>query len=120
MSLKLFPDDIINHYNLREKALDGYVYTWRFDAACTVYHKLASWQINSYANAWDDMATSKYNTRPVFGSMSPTPSGLICAWTTLVSNILATKNLSTSILCYALKYMTLLRIGLAISTVASI
>ncbi len=26
MSLKLFPDDIINHYNLQEKALNGYVY----------------------------------------------------------------------------------------------
>jgi hypothetical protein len=26
MSLKLFPDDIINHYNLCEKALNGYVY----------------------------------------------------------------------------------------------
>jgi hypothetical protein len=26
MPLKLFPDDIINHYNLREKALNGYVY----------------------------------------------------------------------------------------------
>ncbi len=26
MPLKLFPDDIINHYNLSEKALNGYVY----------------------------------------------------------------------------------------------
>ena len=26
MPLKLFPDDIIEHYNLREKALNGYVY----------------------------------------------------------------------------------------------
>jgi hypothetical protein len=26
MPLKLFPDDIIDHYNLREKALNGYVY----------------------------------------------------------------------------------------------
>ncbi len=26
MPLKLFPDDIINHYNLCEKALNGYVY----------------------------------------------------------------------------------------------
>ena len=26
MPLKLFPDDIIQHYNLQEKALNGYVY----------------------------------------------------------------------------------------------
>jgi hypothetical protein len=26
MPLKLFPGDIINHYNLREKALNGYAY----------------------------------------------------------------------------------------------
>ncbi len=26
MPIKLFPDDIIEHYGLREKALDGYVY----------------------------------------------------------------------------------------------
>jgi hypothetical protein len=26
MPLKLFPDDIIEHYNLREKALNGYIY----------------------------------------------------------------------------------------------
>jgi hypothetical protein len=26
MLLKLFPDDIIDHYNLRENALNGYVY----------------------------------------------------------------------------------------------
>jgi hypothetical protein len=26
MPLKLFPDDIINHYNLQEKACNGYVY----------------------------------------------------------------------------------------------
>jgi hypothetical protein len=26
MPLKLFPDDIIKHYNLHEKALNGYVY----------------------------------------------------------------------------------------------
>ena len=26
MPLKLFPDDIVEHYNLKEKALNGYVY----------------------------------------------------------------------------------------------
>jgi hypothetical protein len=59
------------------------MYTWKFDVACTVYHKPASWQTSYYANAWDNMATLKYNTCPVFGSASHAPSGLICALITL-------------------------------------
>jgi hypothetical protein len=54
------------------------MYTWRFDAACAAYHKPASWQISSTNNAWVSMATSKYNTCPVFESMSHTPYSLIC------------------------------------------
>jgi hypothetical protein len=34
MPLKLFPDDIINHYNLQEKALNGYVY---MEIQCGMY-----------------------------------------------------------------------------------
>jgi hypothetical protein len=67
------------------------MYTWKFGAACTVYHKPASWQTSYYPNTWDNMATSKYNTRLVFENTSPGPSGLICTSTTLVSNTLATK-----------------------------
>jgi hypothetical protein len=93
--------------------------TWKFDVACMVYHKPESWQTSYYTNTWDNMATSKYNTHPIFGNASPGPSDLICASTTLVSNTLATKISSTSLLHYTLKYMKLLRIGLAISTVAS-
>jgi hypothetical protein len=63
MPLKLFPDDIIDYYNLQEKALNGYVYM-ELDAACTVYHKPVSWQTSFYDNAWVSMATSKYNTSP--------------------------------------------------------
>ena len=58
--------------------------TWKFDAACMVYHKRASWPISYSANIWDDMATSKYNKPPVFGSTSPSPSGFICTSMTLV------------------------------------
>jgi hypothetical protein len=79
-------------------------YAWRFDAACTVYHKPASWQTNSYDNAWVSMATSKYNTSPVFGITSHTPSGLICATTILESNALTMKISNTSLLPYALTY----------------
>ena len=78
--------------------------TWGFDATCMVYHKPASWQTSYYANAWDGMATSKYNACLVFGNTSPSPSGLICALTTLVPNTLATKISSTSFLCYALEH----------------
>jgi hypothetical protein len=42
------------------------MYTWKFGAACTVYHKSASWQTSYYTNAWDNIATSKYNTSPGF------------------------------------------------------
>ncbi len=41
MPLKLFPDDIVEHYNLTEKALNGYVYM-ASDVECMVYNKLAS------------------------------------------------------------------------------
>ncbi len=34
MPLKLFPDDIIDHYNLCEKALNGYVY---MEIQCGMY-----------------------------------------------------------------------------------
>jgi hypothetical protein len=64
MPPKLFPDDIINHYNLQEKALNVAKYTWRFNAAGTVYHMLASWQTSSFDNTWVGMATSKYITHP--------------------------------------------------------
>jgi hypothetical protein len=101
------------------------MYTWKFDTACMVYHKPSSWQISYYANAYGDMATSKYNTCPVFGNTSPSQSGLICASTTLVSNTLVTKISSTfflhcTLLRYALKHEKLLRIRLVISTVALI
>jgi hypothetical protein len=66
------------------------------------------------------MATLKYNTHPVFGSTSHAPSGLTCALTTLESNTLAMKISNISLLHYALRYVKLLRIGLAISTAASI
>jgi hypothetical protein len=74
------------------------MYIWRFGAACTVYHKPASWQTSYYANAWDGMATSKYNACLVFGNTSPSPSDLTCVLTTLVSNTLAMKISSTSFL----------------------
>ncbi len=96
------------------------MYTWKFGAACTVYHKLASWQTSHYANSLDNMATLKYNTHPDFGNTSPSLSSLICGPTTLVSNTSAMGILSTSFLCYALKCTKLLMIGMAISTAALI
>ncbi len=91
MLLKLFLDDIIDHYNLREKTLNSYVYMEIQRCMHGYYHKPASWQTSSYDNAWDNMATSNYNTCPVFGSTSPITSGLICASMTLVSNTKAIK-----------------------------
>ncbi len=38
--LKLFSNDIIEHYSLCEKPSMA-MYTWRFDVACMVYHKPA-------------------------------------------------------------------------------
>jgi hypothetical protein len=92
MSLKFFPDKIIGHYNLREKALMA-MYTWKFGAACTVYQKPASWQTSFIANSWDDMATLKCNTHTVFRNMSPGPSGLICALTIFGVKYIGDKNL---------------------------
>jgi hypothetical protein len=96
------------------------MYTWRFDAACTVYHKPAYWQTSSYDITWVSMATSKYNTHPVFGSTFHAPSGSICALMTLESSTMAMKISNTSLLHYALRRMKLLRIALAIYTEASI
>ncbi len=96
------------------------MYPWRFDAACTVYYKLASWQTSSYDKAWVGMTTLKYNTHLVFGNTSHAPSGSICALTTLETSTAAMKISNTSLLHYALIHMKLLRIGLAIYTAASI
>jgi hypothetical protein len=96
------------------------VYTWRFDMACTVYHKPASWQTSSYNKAWVGMATLKYIPRLVFGSTSQALSGSICASTTFELSTLAMKILNTSLLQCAMRHMKLLWIGLAIYTVASI
>ncbi len=71
-------------------------------------------------NARVSIATSKYNTRPVFGSTSHTPSSLICESRILESHTSAMTVSNTSLLHYALRHMKLLRIGLLISTVASI
>jgi hypothetical protein len=41
MPLKLFPDDIIKHYNLQENYSMA-TFTWRSDVACMGYHKPTS------------------------------------------------------------------------------
>lgn len=41
MPLRIIPEHIIDQYDLRSKAKNGYVYTWKFDVQCTAYHKPA-------------------------------------------------------------------------------
>jgi hypothetical protein len=87
MKIKDLPEEFVRMYNLTNKA--GYAQQGR-------------------------MATLKYNTHQVFGSISLSPSDSICALMTLASNISAMKISNTSLRHYALSHMRLLRIGLVI------
>jgi hypothetical protein len=82
MPMRLIPNDIIEHYGLQEKALNGYVYM-EYAAACTDSHRPASLPTSSSIRALLAMATSNNRTLPACGSTSPGPSGSTCASTTL-------------------------------------
>ncbi len=117
MLLKLFPDDIIDHYNLHEKALNGYVYMeiWRgmsgLPQAGILANKLLCQHLgqHGYFEVQHTPSLWKHLSRPIWFN-------LICAPTTLVSNTLVMRISSTSFVHYALKHTKLLTIGLAIST----
>jgi hypothetical protein len=119
MPLKLFPDDIVEHYNLKEKALNGYVYMeirrgmYGLPQAGILANKL-------YENDWADTAISRCNTHPVCGSTSRDPYGSICVSTISASNISARKISNTFFRHYALRLTKLLKTGQAIYTAESI
>ncbi len=90
MPLQLIPNDIIKHYRLREKAVNGYVYM-EIRKGMYASHKPASLPTNSSNSVWHAMDTSNNLTRLASGSTLHNPSGSTCTWTTWGSNILVTK-----------------------------
>ena len=76
MPIPLFLADIIDHYKLMEKAINGYVYmeTKRAYMDC---HKRVYLQTNYSKNVWRDTDTSNNPTHQAFGNMSVV-LGFIC------------------------------------------
>ncbi len=75
MPLNLFPDDIVDHYDLRQKAKNGFVYMeirkrmYGLPQAGILVNKLAKKRLHY-------MATLNSPTRPAFGNMSVDLYGL--------------------------------------------
>ena len=118
MPMRLIPDDIIEHYSLREKALDGYAYMeihkgmYGLPQAGILANKLLK----------ERLARHGYFEQPhtpgLWKHLSP-PSGSTYASTTSVSSTLARTTSNTFSLPFAKKPTALLKIGLATYIVAS-
>ncbi len=76
MPLQLILGNIIEHYGLCKKAVDGYVYM-----------EMASLPTNSSHSVWHAMDTLNNPTHLASENTLHNPSGSTCAWTTLASNI---------------------------------
>jgi hypothetical protein len=108
MPLKLFHDDIIDHYNLCEKALNGFVYMgiwcgmYGLPQAGILANKLLPQCLgqHGYFGVQHTPGFWKHNSQPI--------------WFNLCINDFGVKYISDE----NLKHTKLLRIGLAISTVA--
>jgi hypothetical protein len=80
------PDNIIEHYGPRKKAVDGYVYMEIRKEMHSLPQAdiLATTSSNSVRHATD---TSNNPTCLASGNTLHNPSGSTCAWMTLASNI---------------------------------
>ena len=68
------PEEVIGHYNLRDKATpDGYVYC-EIRRGCTAFHRLVSSPSNCSKNTSKSMDIVKATQPPVSGNMTPVPS----------------------------------------------
>ena len=110
MPITLFPADIIDHYKLKEKALNGYVY---MEIRKVIYGLpqagilLANKLIKEL---WLDTDTSNNPTRQAFGNMSVAPSGSTHVWMISESNILDASTFNTYTMRYKRKHTKLLKI----------
>ena len=113
MPMCLIPDDIIEHYSLREKALNGYAYMeirkgmYGLPQAGILANKLLK----------ERLAHHGYFEQPHTTGLAP--SGSTYASTTSLSSTPVTTTSNTFLLPFAKKPTTLLKIGLATYSVAS-
>jgi hypothetical protein len=119
MPLKLFPDDIVECYNLKEKALKGYVYMeiqCRMDGlpqADILANKILRKQLgrHGYFEVQHTPGLWKHVLRPVWFNLCIDDFG---------DKYIDNENINTSFRHYVLKCTTLSKTGRAIYTAASI
>jgi hypothetical protein len=116
--LSLIPQDIIDHYHLHEKALNGYIY---MEIRKGVYGLP---QAGILANKLLKKCLARHGYyeqphTPGLGNTTSALSDLISQLTTLESYTLGNIISNTSTMPYGRKHTTLLRTALATSTVAS-
>jgi hypothetical protein len=88
MPLRQIPNDIIEHYGLHKKAIDG-MSAWKSERVCTASHKSASLPTSSSNFVLHAMDLNS-PTHLASENTSHNRSGSTCAWTTLAPNRLVT------------------------------
>jgi hypothetical protein len=104
--IALLPEDIIEHYQLQEKVLDG-LSTWRFAKECMDCRRPASLPTNYPRNIWHIMGTLSNPTHQDYGNMSFAWCGSTYVWTILVLSIL---EYNIYMMHYERKHMKLFKI----------
>jgi hypothetical protein len=119
MPLQLIPDDIIEHYRLREKAIGGYVYMeirkgmYGLPQAGILANKLFKLHLahHGYFEQSHMPGLRKHTSRPIWFKLYVDDFGI---------KYMVTNTSSTSLLPFGQKHMKLLKIGRAISIAVSL